>query len=41
MGKVNVIQTPGNYIIPPPYSVKDQDSLNPDPDMDPDPSIFK
>ncbi len=38
MGKVNFIQTPGNYIILPPYSVKDQDSLNPD--TDPDPSIL-
>ncbi len=40
MGKVIFIQKPGYYTIPPPYSVKDKDSLNQDPDMDPDPSIL-
>jgi hypothetical protein len=36
MWKVNAVQTPGKYSIPPPKSVVDPDSLNPDQDMDSD-----
>jgi hypothetical protein len=37
MWKVNAVQTPCNYSIPPPKSVVDPDSLNPDLGMDSDP----
>jgi len=39
IGKVNVVQTPGSYRIPPPKNVTDPDSLNPDPDTDSDPAF--
>jgi hypothetical protein len=39
MGKVNVVQTPGSYGIPPPNSVLDPISLNRDADTDPDPAF--
>ena len=39
MVMVNVVQTPNSYRIPPPKSVVDPDSLNPDPDTDSDPAF--
>jgi hypothetical protein len=39
MGKVNVVQTPNSYRIPPPKSVVDPDLLNSDPDTDLDPAF--
>jgi hypothetical protein len=34
MGKINVVQTPGNYRITQPKDVTDPDSLTLDPDTD-------
>jgi hypothetical protein len=39
MGKVNVVQTPNSYRIPPSKNVVDPDLLNSDPDTDLDPAF--